>query len=193
MPLFKTSLRLATDQPGIPARKWSNTFYLETNSVIDAANRVRDGWIQYLRGAARQRVYAYEVYATDLNAATETFAVLPIAPGSQRGIIIDPAGGLQPYLPKACAAVTLSVLGSRPSRKFWRPGFLEDDIIDGVQIQPALVTLITNQFAQFIDGLFGALVDPDVQEIAGVSKIRLTTREFGREATADVPAPPALG
>lgn len=193
MALYDVVLRLATDQPGIPARRWSNRFILDSDSAFSAAAAIRAQWIGKLRNGVRERVYAYEVYATDTNTTTDNFTTLPILPGDQRGTLANPVGGLEPYLPKACMAVTLNVASSRPSRKFWRPGFLEADITNGVSVNPDLVELTTNLFEGVIQDLFGAWVDPDSQEIASVGRIRLTTREFGREATADVPAPPPLG
>lgn len=190
MPLYRAALRLATDMPGQPARKWSTTFYLNTVTAFVAANLVRVGWNQQLSFAARDRVYAYEVYATDLTEGTTDYVVLPIEPGDQRGQIPTPSS--DPYLPKSCIAVELLVVGSRPSRKFWRPGLTEADIASGVTVDPALITTVRTQFEAFLMAT-DALRDPDDQTMFGVGSLRLTTREFGREATNLVPAPPPFG
>lgn len=192
MTLYRTSLRLATDQPGVPARKWSNTFFVEAPTAFSAAALIYSAAWSELRTSVKERVYAYEVYATDSNTATDDFAIFPIPIGERRGTV--PVAGLgEPYLPKVCLAVTLSVAGSRPSRKFWRPGLFENEVLAGVSVTPALITEITGRFNTFIADMDGALRDPDGQSVGPVQKITLTTREFGREATADVPLPPALG
>lgn len=192
MPLYRTSLRLAWDVVGVPQRRWSNTFFLNQSSSLAAASQMVALWDQVLRGAARQRVYAYEAYAVDTNEATDDYAVLPVPVGVQRGTLAGDAGN-EAYLPKACMAVTLTVLGSRPSRKFWRPALYEPDVLGGVTLSPTLITAVRTAFEDLIEAAGGSLVDPDGQSIAAVTKLTLTTREFGRESTADVPVPPALG
>lgn len=188
MARFKVSLRLAWDIALIPARKWSNTFYLEAANPSAAAAGVVTGWTTYLRNAARTTVYAYEVYASDIVPLTDNYVVQTIPTAQARGSLAVPAAD-QPYLPKVCIAVPLQVPGSRPSRKFWRPGLYETDITNGVSVGSGMVNAINTSFSQFIGNLGAALVDVDGQPITTVGPLRLTTREFGRESTNLVPAP----
>lgn len=192
MARYATYLRMASDIVGQPARKWSNVFFMEAVSPLAAAFFTASAWAENLRTCCRERVYAYEVYATDLTPGTDAFSVVGISPGEQRGLLTTPIGE-EPYMPKTCLAVTLGVSGGRPSRKFWRPGIYEGDIVNGVGVNPALVTLINTAFTNMIDSLGSVFVDPDGQNVFSVSRIRLTTREFGRESQTDVPLPPPLG
>jgi hypothetical protein len=190
MPLYRVALRFATDQPGQPFRKWSNTFFAEETGASIAAFRGLGLWNDGLRAAARERVYLYQVYAADLNPATDDYYVLNVDPALQRGNLPTPTG--EPYQPKTCVAVTLPVSGSRPSRKFWRPGLFEGDVANGVSITPALATIIQTQWDQALTSAESYWLDPDGQTLQVPVQLRLSTREFGREATADVPVPPPL-
>lgn len=192
MPRYRTALRMAHDLTFPQRRKWSTTFFIEAASALEAADLVRAAWVAQLRPGAATSVFAYEVYATDLLPATSDYAVVPVAPGSQRGTF-NQLGGVQKYLLKACIAVTLPVTGSRPSRKFWRFGLNEDDVVDGVSLGSVVTTNVANAWTAFVGALGAALVDPQGQAITGVSRLRLTTREFGRTAGADVPEPPPVG
>lgn len=191
MALFRTSLRMAHDVTWAARRKWSNTFWVEAPNATAAASAVAVGWEAALRDACRANVFAYEVYATDADPATENYDVVAIPSGLQRGTI-----GLQTaenYLLKACLAVVLRVSGSRPSRKFWRPGLNELDIVDGVTVGGTLPGIVNDAFESFLVEMGGSLRDPDGQPFAGVGRIYLTTREFGRTAGFEVPDPPAVG
>jgi hypothetical protein len=192
MPLFQVNLRFASDIQGQPARKWSNTFYMNgADTLTTAANGV-DLWENYLRPTCRERVWCYEVYVRDLVAGTDVFITVPIPEANQRGTQPTPAS-TEPYLPKACIAVTLAVSGSRPSRKFYRVGLYETDVVFGTNVLDGIKTAITTAFdAWFLDNP-GILRDPDDQPLLTVSKMALTTREFGRTSTADVPLPPPFG
>lgn len=183
---------MAHDATWPQRRKWTNTYYVEAANPTAAAAAVAVGWTAHLRNAAYRSVFAYEVYATDLAEGTELYAVVGIPTGQQRGTLNAPADQ-EEYLTKACAAVTLTVPDSRPSRKFWRPGFYEGGIVDGVSIFPSIVTAIREAFEDFIDAFEGQLRDPDGQAITGVGTIKLTTREFGRTAGSDLPEPPPVG
>lgn len=192
MALYRVEMRFASDFPGQAARKWRNTYYHEAPSAVSSASAFVVSWTAFLRPAVRDRVYCYEVYATDLTPATADFAVVAVPAANQRGA--KPTAGLgEPYLPKACIAVTLSVPGSRPSRKFFRPGLMEQDVVNGVSVGTGFVDDVVNAFNEFVSDLAPLLVDPDAQEITGVQKTTLTTRNFGREAGVDVPLPPPLG
>lgn len=192
MAIFRTVLRMASDIVDQVQRKWGPTFYVEAASPTAAATALAVGWADSLRQTCRERVYAYEVYATDLAPLTDNYTVVSIAQGSQRGALVTPAPA-EPYLPKVCVAVTLLVENSRPSRKFWRPGLYEVDITNGVTVAAPLLASIRDNFSIFVESFNGFLVDPDGQPITGVGPLRLTTREYGRESTVDVPTPPPLG
>lgn len=191
IPFFRVSLRLATDQPGQPFRKWSNTFYVEAANPVAAAAAGVGAWTGFLRGAARERVYCYQVYATDLLANTDNYQVQNVDQAFQRGSLATP--GTEPYQPKTCLSVTIPVDQSRPSRKFWRPGLYEGDVSNGVTINSTLADTIADAFNNLIANSEGLWLDPDRQQWLAPVQLRLTTREFGREATADVPIPPPLG
>jgi len=192
MPVFYTALRLASDTPGQPGRRWSNVFYYDVANPGIAAAALVGGWIEYLRNASRERVYAYEAYATDLVEGTANYAVVPVPAAQSRGTI--PTSGLgEPYRPQVCLAVTLNATASRPSRKFWRPGLYEGDILNGVTIVGALVETVRTNYSNFLDDAAGNLCDPQGDKLQSVGRITLTSRNFGREATVDVPIPPPLG
>lgn len=191
MPLYKTALRMAHDASWPQRRKWSTTFIVNASAATVAAASVVGAWIAYLNAAARSIVFAYEVYATDLNPNTEDYAVQPIALANQRGTIAT--GNEERYLAKACVNQRLNVLSSRPSFKFWRPGLVESDVSQGADVAPAMLTAISTSFSAMIEDFEGSLVDPDGQVIASPGKQTLTTREFGRYAGNDLPLPPPIG
>jgi hypothetical protein len=193
VPLYKVAYRFAWDIVGVPARKWSTTLFLDSVSPLAAANLARDTWSEVLADGARERVYLYEVYATDLDPASDSYVTVGVPAGAQRGRLPTPGFGGQPYLPKVCLAVTLGVSGSRPSRKFWRPGIYEGDVENGVGVDPVLVNAVTVAWDNATAAFGSAFVDPDGQNIFGVTRVRLTTREFGAESQTDVPLPPPLG
>lgn len=190
---FLAYLRQAWDIPGATARRWSNVFHLNSTDLAAATADAQALWINYLRAAARERVYCYETYVTSFAALDEVFNVTAVPEGSQRGSLVTPSTGADPYLSKACVAVTLNVSGSRPSRKFWRPGIYEGDITNGQSVGATLAAAIQGAFDNAIADLGANLTDPQGAPFTGVGRLRLTTREFGRESTADVPLPPPFG
>lgn len=191
MALYRTSLRMAHDVTFSQRRKWSNTFYVEAPNATAAAAAVAVGWESALRGGVRANIFAYEVYATDLLPGTEDYDVVTIPSGLARGTIGLQAS--QNYLLKACLGVVLRVSGSRPSRKFWRCGLNELDVVDGVSVGGTIIDLVENAFGEFLVEMGGALRDPDGQPFEDVGRIYLTTREFGRTAGYDVPEAPPVG
>lgn len=190
MPLFRVSLRFASDISGHPPRKWSNTLFANDATPLAAASRGVSLWTGALRSGARERVWCYQVYATDLAPLTDNYHVYDVEPGAQRGSLPTPAG--EPYLPKACVAVALPVSGSRPSRKFWRPGLYEGDVTNGVTLSVSLADAIRDAWGTGLAADEGYWLDPDGEQYGFLPQLRLTTREYGREATANVPVPPAL-
>lgn len=192
MPLYVTSLRKSWDIPGITRRKWSNTFYVNAPSAAAAAAALVTAWNTTLRAAATDRVFAYEVYATDLVEGTTDYALQAIAPGSQRGQIPYQTSA-EPYDPIVCASVTIPVPGSRPSRKYWRPGLNETDVIGGQALAPALVEAIRTAFNDLIGEFDAIWYDVDGQEWQTPVTVRYTRRRLGRESAENLPSPPPFG
>jgi hypothetical protein len=193
MAIYRTSLRMAHDATWNQRKRWTTTFHVQASTAAIAAQSVADAWDTWLRDGTSSIVFAYEVYATDLLAATSDYEVVPIPAGVQRGKVVGSTATSERYLGKACATVTLSVPGSRPSRKFWRFGFTEADVVGGTDLTGPVQTAIGNAFGNFITAMSGALVDPDGQPITSVRSVKFSTRNFGRQAGSDLPLPPAVG
>lgn len=190
MALQKVSLRISSDNLWLRRAKWSNTFYLDTANPSAAAAAVAAGWIAHLRGAARQSIFAYEVYAATVAAGDSLFSTVTIPAAQQRGNLSLVDVGQQ-YQFNTCVSVELNVDNSRPSRKFWRPGIYENDVINGVELNTVLIEAIRTSFIAFNGAL--DLLDPDSEPIGSVGEVRLTQRKLGRQAGNDLPIPPAYG
>lgn len=191
MALYKVSWRFAHDATFIVRRKWSNVLYVDSPSSVAAAAAGVVAWEDTLRNGMSTNIFCYEVYATSVASGDDDFTVQAVTPGNQRGNLVSSAGDL--YLPKVCLAVTLPVTGSRPSRKFWRIDLRESDIVNGITLNPAVVNAVRLAWDFTISNGAGLWRDVDGQVISGVGRIRLTTREFGRESTVDLPEPPPVG
>ncbi len=191
MALFFIQLRQAIEIGGAVLYKWSNTFYADVGDVNDAASVGVALWTNALRNAAREDVFCYQVYARDVLLGTDVFTTVNVAQGSQRGSLIAPIS--EPYFRSAVVTVTIPVAQSRPSRKFWRPGLREADVIDGVALDSTLTTALQTAF----DGVFntGNITwrDPDNELLSGPVTLRLGSRRLGDEATADLPVAPPRG
>lgn len=188
MGLFVVSLRQAMERGSTPYRKWSNTFFVETETAEAAASLVNDGWVNILRNHVREHVYAYQVYATDMLVATSEYIVEAIDPAFQRGVVSRPD---EIYTPENCVAVSITVPASRPSRKFWRPGLTEADFGNGVFDNTTLLGQIISDFNDLIAS--GPFRDVDGQNWISVLGVKQSIRRLGRTAPFDVPAGPALG
>lgn len=191
MALHRVSLRMAHDSTWPNRRKWSNTFYVDTANPAAAAAFVAGVWQLHFRNAADSSVFAYEAHASDMVAGTDNFATVGIPQGFQRGL--RAGGSTEKYLTKACIAVTLTAASGRPSRKFWRFGLRETDVVQGASIEAGVTTLITDWFNEALQELATKFLDPDGQILTAVQKTTLTTREFGRDAGNDVPDAPPVG
>lgn len=187
MALYRVAWRLAHDVTWPARRKWTTTAFVDAASAIMAGAAAAAAWTAYLRAATFDTVFCYEVYASDMVPGTDNYYTQSITPGSQRGTIASSGMG-EPYLLKACVTTSLNVTGSRPSRKFWRPGLYELAVVNGVGITTALDTAIRNAWAGLCSD--ETFVDPDGQLYNSVGTLRLGTREFGRYAGNDVPSPP---
>lgn len=193
MPLYRVALRLAHDTSWTQRRKWSYSFHVSAANAAAGAAVIVGGWAAHLATSHRFSVFAYEAYASSVVEEDTDYAVQSIIPGQQRGTLGAGSGLGDPYLLKACVSIALNVPGSRPARKFARPGLYELDSSDGVNLAPASLAAFTSGWASFVTALEGVLTDPDGQGITGIGRVRLSTREFGRTAGNDVPAPPPMG
>lgn len=191
MPLYRVAWRQAHDATFATRRRWSNVLYTNAPSSVAAAAAGVVAWETWLRNAQSQTIFCYEVYATDLTVGTEDYTVQAVPSGLQRGSIAPNTG--ERYMPKVCSAVTLNVPGSRPSRKFWRMDLRESDITEGTILNVNYINGITAAFNALLGDVAAIWTDPDGQVLTSTGRIRLTTREFGRESTVDVPQPPAVG
>lgn len=191
MALYKVSWRKSWDTANIARRKWSTTIYIEAASSVAAAAAGVGMWVSFLRQACRNTVFCYEVYATDLVPGTSDYTVQGVPAGSQRGTLALTGLG-EPYLPKACISVTIPVTGSRPSRKFWRPGLFEADVVNGEGLLTTIGDVVKAQWDAALAAA-SSLRDPDNELLTANVTVRLTTREFGRESTNLPPEPPPVG
>lgn len=190
MTLFRLSLRQARVLGTSVDYKWATTFYYDTSDALTAAEDGVQMWVDYLRDAARDDVFAYEVYATDLAPATDNFAVVPVPAANAYGTL-DSANDSH-YHRDICIAVTLAVAASRPSRKFWRPGLGEADFgVDGHLNAPALVSAIGDAFAALL-GFYTGLKDPDGQDFLGGVNMKESNRRIRKSQFVDLPALPAV-
>jgi hypothetical protein len=191
MALYKVALRKAHDVTWPQRRKWSTTFYVSAESAVSAATTIVNAWDDHLKGATRNNVFAYEVYATSVTEGDADYNIQTVPAGIQRGTAGAGSGEL--YRPDVCVSVTIPVAGSRPSRKFWRWGLTEGDISNGVALGGGIPEAIAGAFNAMLTELSGVLVDPDGQALQSGVVLRLTRRSFGRLAGLNLPEPPAVG
>jgi hypothetical protein len=191
MALYKVALRKAHDVTWPQRRKWSTTFYVSAESAVSAATTIVNAWDDHLKGATRNNVFAYEVYATSVTEGDADYNIQTVPAGIQRGTAGAGSGEL--YRPDVCVSVTIPVAGSRPSRKFWRWGLTEGDISNGVALGGGIPEAIAGAFNAMLTELAGVLVDPDGQALQSGVVLRLTRRSFGRLAGLNLPEPPAVG
>lgn len=185
MPLFRAELRLAAERQGTPWRKWRNTFYIVEADAAGAADQCRNAWEVVLRNHCRAFVYAYEVYATDLVPNTSNYVLMPVDTEFQRGNL---DAGSDFYALEHCLAISIAVPNSRPSRKFWRPGLLESDFVDGVFQNTTLRDQIIEDWNTMIGN--NANYDVDGEPWTSVLSVKQSIRRLGRTAPFSVPAGP---
>ncbi len=198
MPRYRVAFRQAIEFNGAVLRKWSNTINITAATAIAAATQAVNAWKFQLRGAARDYVFCYEVYATDITAggagtpATQDFHTQALDPGDQRGTYATNRASDQLYWRDTCVVVELPVPGGRPDRKFWRPGLIEADfnsagVFDNTALVAAIETRWSNVCANYdvVDGDGSALTTANVK--------RVTARRMGRTQGFDLPTAPPLG
>lgn len=193
MTLYRTQLKQA--QGGgdwVNLIKYSNIFYFEAASSLDAANRGVELWA-LLKTSMREHCYCSSVYATDLTVGTTDYAEVPVPTGSQRATRVT-GSGQQAYNPALCMRVDMTIQSSRPSRKFIRGGWIEGDVLNGGSQFDASVNGWSNASWSAILTEFGDdMRDVDGQALIGAIVLGGTIRRLGRDARSDVPIPPALG
>lgn len=191
MALFFVQLRQAIEIGGSTLYKWSNIFYADVGDVSDAASVGVSLWTNALRNAARTDVYCYQVYARDVLSGTDIFTTVNVPQGSQRGTLTPPVS--QPYFRSAVVTVTIPVALSRPSRKFWRPGLREADVIDGTDLDTSLAGDLQAAFDLVFNTGNITWRDPDGELLSGPVTLKLGSRRLGDESTADLPIAPPRG
>jgi len=190
MALYKIALRFSNDNASARRVKWSNVFYRNVDTAVLAANSGITAWTNHLNQAARRSVFCYEVYASSVTEGDSDYVVLAVPPGDQRALGPVPVGAQQ-YQLNSCLAVNLPVSGSRPSRKFWRPGLFESDVENGTEVITSLVSAIQSSFNSMLAG--SAWLDPDGQAVLPAVTVKFTQRKLGRLAGFNLPTVPAQG
>lgn len=189
MALFSIAIKQSWDTAGITRRKWSNVFFADAPNADAAAALGVNLWTTYLRGAARTTVFAYEVYATSLLQGDDVYKIQSVPAAQSRGTLAIPSG--EAYAPKNCLSITIPASQGRPSRKYWRPGLWESDVVAGQAVNSTLVQAVESAFNSML--VTELLVDPDGQPLTGQVVARFTSRAFGRESAENVPLPPPQG
>lgn len=189
MALYSVSIRQSWDIPGINRRKWSNVVFIDAPNADAAAAAGIGLWEVHLRNAARTNVFCYEVYATSVTQGDDDYAVQVTPEAFSRGTL--PIGNGEPYAPKNCLSVTLRAVAGRPSRKFWRPGLWEGDVVAGQAVGAALVAAVETAWSGVLAE--NIVRDPDNQALIGAPLVRFTSRAFGRESAENLPSPPPAG
>lgn len=188
MPVYKCSLRKAFGTPFF--QKWSNTYYIDAGSITEAGDTAIDLWMNAERPMHTQGVYCYEVYLNNMSDPPNSPGnVFPIGASVQRGVFPGyNAGATFPLW--NCLRVDFSVLGSRPSRKFYRLGLVPANYDNG-NITSGLATVVSTCAAWVAGSPF--LVDVDGEQITSASLKGLTPHRLGKEAGINVPAGPPFG
>lgn len=196
MPLYAVSLRQARDRSGQTLYKWSNRFFTDAPNALNAATRGAIWWESALREASRSDCWCYEVYATDVTPpdaggtpTTADYATIPVPSGVRRGNLTTQSSEPHAYWRDMAIIVELRVLGSRPDRKFWRPGFQEADFgFTGAFENTNLAGAVLAAFTDALD--LGEWRSGDGEPVASISVRRVVTRRLGRLAFIDLPPPP---
>lgn len=188
--MFKISLRMACDVGFARPKKWSTTLYGDRVDANSAAQFGRDCWISYLRAAARENVFCYEVYASSLTSIDDTFATVPVPEASQRGSVVPPAGEPMPI--EHCLAVPLLVANSRPDRKFWRVPLFQSEVVDGEFTGATIADIVQGRFNAMIAAATD-LKSQDGEPLSSAGEPRASYRRLGRQAGFNVPLGPPGG
>lgn len=188
MPLYKVALRKAIGAPF--TRKWSNTYYVDRVDLAAAAEAALLLWTEGERLFHSEGVYCYERYINLVGDPPGSPGnVFGMGSGIQRGALTgwNPAQALPLF---NVVRVDFGVLGSRPSRKFYRLGLQETSIENG-QLLAAYNTLITDTCGNMAAASYTVDVDGESWVSAVVKGI--TSRRLGRDSAVDVPVGPAFG
>lgn len=193
MPLFLVQTRKAINTGGFAA-KWSNRYFVEVPDIGIAILAGSDIWQNGEAVFHSELAFCYEIYANLVGDAPFTPGQTGVMPaGVQRGTVdAGGAAGVGTLLPLFnVVRVDFPVVGSRPSRKFYRIPLREEDI-GNAQISPVVASAV-QAGAEYIAGQ-PSLRDVDGQDWIGSASIRgITSRRLGRDAQIGVPSGPAFG
>lgn len=188
MAVFKVALRKAVGAPF--TRKWSNTYYVDAGTHLEAAGLGVNLWNLGESLFHSEGVFCYEVYANStFDPPGSPGLVQAIPAGDQRGALTgwNPAQALPLF---NVVRVDFATFESRPSRKFYRLGLQETSIENG-QLLAAYNTLIQETCEDM--AAFPYTVDVDGQSWFGATVKGITSRRLGRDSGVDVPVGPAFG
>lgn len=183
MPLFRVVPRLAYRDTN-DAYKWSNVWYLNQPTVLEAAQGGQSLMARMLP-ALSENAYCYEIYASDLAEGTSVF--VNFAPTVSLLGEWPVTGEL--YNAAIVYRFSLNVPSSRPSRKFWRVPFHEGDI-DSLNIASGLTLALSNALDDVFDDIGSAIRDESDNLFTGYVLDGLTVKKLGRTARVDVPPNP---
>jgi hypothetical protein len=188
MPLYKLIIRKATQLGG--GAKWSNVYYCVVPTEQNAIDRAQFIWEFGERLFHAESTYAYAVGVNNQEDPPFTPGIeIPVPNGVARGAITNIQNG-DPLPLFNTVRVDFPVVGSRPSRKFYRPP-IGEGVWNGSTITGALVTGLANGLAWFGTA---NLSDVDGQAWTGASIVKsVTARRLGKTARLDVPPAPPLG
>lgn len=191
--LFAVSTRMAFGGGTLPDQyKWSNKWFIEADTVSDAADAGMALWVDNVRDAHNEACYCYEIYATDADPESSLYEVRAVEAGNQRGTLFGTTG-TEYYNPAICVRMNLNVAGSRPSRKFLRIGLQEAWMGDGGRaISASGVTSALNTLAGLLAS-FTSLRDESGNVFSSVAYDGVTVRKLGKLARFELPTPPAFG
>jgi len=187
MPLFKVSVRKAVNDAG-GAFKWSNSYYVQTDTPGAAAVLGRAIWVNAEAVFHRSRVFCYEVYATTVAPGDNSYVILPTPEADQPGQIAG-AGDQLPLF-NVIRVDLPTVLPGRPSRKFYRPTLEEGDQTNGILTNATLLAAL-NAGLTYLWEEIPELADESNNLFNGYTIRGITSRRLGKFASVAVPPAPA--
>ena len=190
MALYLVQNRIATQDFG--GRKWSNRYFVDALTEPQAHEYALEIW-RAVKAIHNINTYCYETYANRVGDA-------PFTVGSVVGVpVIDAYGtltntGRGELLPSSnVIRIDFPVVGSRPSRKFFRPCLREGDTVGDSITGADLLLGLTDLKADFRLLTFIRDVDGESWITSSDAIVRgVTSRRFGREAALAVPPAPSV-
>lgn len=188
MTVFQIRLKMAQGGGSWPNPfKYSYVYYANLANVSEAAAKGAEIW-EALKQGHGEYAYCASVYASDLTPVTAIYEEIAIPSGDQRGLV-NYGSNVNAYHPEVCYRQDMTVTASRPSRKYFRLAWTEDDLAPGGR------TIISSS-QDVINGMTVALAavedlcDVDGQPLVGFVNKGVTTHDLGRDSFALVPPPP---